>query len=109
MFKLINLFNSLHFQADEGRRKQVSMESVSLIISDIPYPGSFNKDEFLKIALLWGKYDDIENEMARIDKVRWEFIKFYGLQKTPRLSPPRHIHPAAAEQENTVVSRPELV
>ena len=53
----------------------------------MPYPGSFSKDELLKIALLWGKYDDIENETARIDKVRWQFIKFYGLQKTPRLSP----------------------
>ena len=52
------------------------------------YPGSFNKDELLKIALLWGKYDDIENETACIDKVRWEFIKFYGLQKKPRLLPP---------------------
>ena len=67
----------------------------------MPYPGNFNKDELLKIALLWGKYDDIENEMARIDKVWWEFIKFYGLQKTPRLSP--HIQPAAAEH------RPELL
>ena len=57
MFNLINLYNSLHFPAEEGRRKLVSMESVSLIISDIPYPDSFNKDEFLKIALLWGKYD----------------------------------------------------
>ena len=47
----------------------------------MPYPGSFSKDELLKIALLWGKYDDIENETARIDKVRLEFIKFYGLQK----------------------------
>ena len=37
--------------------------------------------------MIWGKYDDIENEMALIDKVGWEFIKFYGLQKTPRLSP----------------------
>ena len=56
----------------------------------MPYPGSFHKDELLKIALFWGKHDDIENESARIDKVRWEFIKFYGLQKKPRLSPPRH-------------------
>ena len=45
------------------------------------YPGSFDKGELLKITLVWGKYDDIENETARIDKVRWEFIKFYGLQK----------------------------
>ena len=37
----------------------------------MPYPGSFNKDELLKIALLWGKYDDIENQTARIDNVRW--------------------------------------
>ena len=51
----------------------------------MPYPGSFNKDELLEIALLWGKYDDIENETARIDKVRWEFIKFYGLQKPPTI------------------------
>ena len=62
MFKFITLYSSLHFLAEEGRRKQVSMESVSLIISVMPYPGSFNKDEFLKIALLWGKYDDIEND-----------------------------------------------
>ena len=41
------------------------------MISDMPYPGSFNKDELLQIALLWGQYDDIENETARIDKVRW--------------------------------------
>ena len=41
------------------------------MISEMPYPGSFNKDELLEIALLWGKYDDIENETARIDKVRW--------------------------------------
>ena len=51
----------------------------------MPYPGSFNKDELLKIALLWGKYDDIENETACIDKVRWEFIKFCGLHKKTRL------------------------
>ena len=25
----------------------------------------------MKIALLWGKYDDIENQTARIDNVRW--------------------------------------
>ena len=37
----------------------------------MPYPGSFNKDELLKIALLWGKYDNIENQTARIDNVRW--------------------------------------
>ena len=49
------------------------------MISDMPCPGSFNQDEVLKIALLWGKYDDIEIETARIDKVRWDFIKFYGL------------------------------
>ena len=103
MFKLITLYSSLYFPAEEGRRKQVSMESVSLIISDMPYPGSFNKDEFLKIALLWGKYDDSENETARIDKVRWQFIKFYGLQKTPRLSPPRHIQPAAAEHRSELL------
>ena len=35
------------------------------------YPGSFNKDELLKIALLWGKYDNIENQTAHIDNVRW--------------------------------------
>ena len=55
----------------------------------MPYPGSFNKDELLEIALLWGKYDDIENETARIDNVRWEFIKFNGLQKKPKPLPPR--------------------
>ena len=55
----------------------------------MPYPGSFNKDELLKIALFWGKYDDIENVTARIDKVRCEFIKFYGLQMIPGF-PPRH-------------------
>ena len=55
----------------------------------MPYPDAFNKDELLKIALLWGKHDDIEQETARIDKVRWEFIKFYGLKKYPRLHPPR--------------------
>ena len=58
MFKLINLYNYLHFPSEKGRRKQVSMESVSLIISDMPYPGSFNKDELVKIALLCGKYDE---------------------------------------------------
>ena len=67
----------------------------------MPYPGIFNKDELLEMALLWGKYDDIENETARIDKVPWEFIKFYGLQKKPKLLPPRHriktVVPAAAE------------
>ena len=43
----------------------------------------------MKIALLWGKYDDIENETAHIDKVRWEFIKFYGviLAELRRLKP----------------------
>ena len=71
MFKLITLYRFLYFLAEEGGRKQVSKNSVSLIISDIHYPGSFNEDELLKIALLWGKYDDIENETARIDKVRW--------------------------------------
>ena len=89
MFKSINLYSSLHCLAEEGRRKQVSTFNVITIIniSDMPYPGSFNKDELLKIALLWGKYDDIVNETACIDKVCWEFIKFYGLQKKPRLSP----------------------
>ena len=89
MFKLITLYSYSYFPAEEGRRKQVSMQSVLLFISDMPYPGSFDKDELLKIALLWGKYDDIGNDSARIDKVRCEFIKFYGLQKKPRLSPPR--------------------
>ena len=85
MFKFIILHSSTYFSAEEAWRKQVSMESASLIISDM---GSLNKDESLKIALLWGKYDDIENETACIDMVRWEFIKFYGLQKKPRLLPP---------------------
>ena len=58
MFKLITLHSSLDFPAEECGRKQVSMESVSLIISDMPYPGSFNKDELVKIALLCGKYDE---------------------------------------------------
>ena len=89
MFKLINLYSFLHFPAEEGRRKEVPIDSVSLIISDMPYPGSFHKDELLKIAFFWGKHDDIENESARIDKVRCEFIKFYGLEKKPRLCPPR--------------------
>ena len=53
----------------------------------MPYPSNFNKDELLKIALLWGKYDDIENVTARIDKVRCEFIKFYGLQIIPGFPP----------------------
>ena len=89
MFKLINLYGSSHFLAEEGRRKPFSMESVSLIISDMPYPDSFNQDELLKFALLWGKYDNIENEAACNDKVRWEFIKFYGviLAELRRLKP----------------------
>ena len=48
----------------------------------MPYPGPFDKDELLKITLLWGKYEDY-------DKVRWEFAKFYGLEKKPRLTPTR--------------------
>ena len=31
----------------------------------------------MKIALLWGKYGDIENETAHIDKIRWVFIKLW--------------------------------
>ena len=58
MFKLITLYSFLYFPAEEGGQKQVSKNSVSLIISDMPYPGSFNKDELVKIALLCGKYDE---------------------------------------------------
>ena len=54
----------------------------------MPYPGSFTKDELLKIALLWGKFDDIENDSARIDKVRCEFIKFYQLAEETKAFPP---------------------
>jgi len=36
----------------------------------MPYPGPFDKDELLKITLLWGKYEEY-------DKVRWEFA-LYG-------------------------------
>ena len=36
MFKLINLYSSLHFPAEEGGRKQALMESVSFIISNMP-------------------------------------------------------------------------
>ena len=55
----------------------------------MPYPGSFNKDELLKIALLWGKYDDIENETAHIDKVWLVFIKLWVvmLEELRRLMP----------------------
>ena len=49
MFKLINLYSFLHFPAEDCRRKQVLMESLSLIISYMPYPGSLNKDELLKM------------------------------------------------------------
>ena len=60
MFKLITLYSFLYFPAEEGGQKQskVSKNSVSLIISDMPYPGSFNEDELVKIALLCGKYDE---------------------------------------------------
>ena len=61
------------------------------------YPGSFDKGELLKITLVWGKYDDIENETARIDKVRWEFIKFYGCYPGRTTPTEAHHHPAAAE------------
>ena len=58
MFKLITLYSFLYFPAEEGGQKQVSKNSVSLIISDMPYPCSFNEDELVKIALLCGKYDE---------------------------------------------------
>ena len=48
----------------------------------MPYLGGFNHEEKLKLAMLWGKHENY-------DHVRWEFAKFYEINRKPSLIPPR--------------------
>ena len=48
----------------------------------MPYLGGFNHEEKLKLVMLWGKHENY-------DRVRWEFAKFYEINRKPSLIPPR--------------------
>ena len=48
----------------------------------MPYPDGFNHEEKLKLAMLWGQHENY-------DRVRWEFAKFYEINRKPSLIPPR--------------------
>ena len=50
----------------------------------MPYPDGFNHEEKLKLAMLWGKHENY-------DRVRWEFAKFYEINRKPSLIPPRRV------------------